>query len=251
MRKMVKNYNKYQNYKKKYLDLKNKSEATEKTIDNKDMQIINRVFPAKDGVDFSKLKFTEESMYSMSGKEAVQILINIIRDNFISLNEDEIKNIIITDGTANIGSDSINLATYFNKINSVELSNITCKFLQNNVSLYGFQDKINVTCGNTLDFLENNNQDVIYIDPPWGGVDYKKYDKMKLYLGSMEVSDIINTFWDKTKLFVIKVPRNYDIISFINRINQPNNKYKNGNHISIHTYKRRDKVIFYFIAVKI
>jgi hypothetical protein len=95
--------------------------------------------------------------------------------------------------------------------------------------------------------IETNNlsQDVIYIDAPWGGTDYKKHSRLKLYLGKYELSDIYNKFKNKAKLFALKVPYNYDINNFI---------LKTGvNLIKTYIYKNKKKnnrIQFLIIIIK-
>ena len=139
---------------------------------------------------FNKLLFTEESIYSSSKIEGSKLLKNIILENFCN------NNIIITDGTANIGTDSIFLSNYFDKINSVEISNINYKALTNNVNVFE-KSNINTILGDIILVIENLIQDIIYIDAPWGGRDYKKNDKMKLYLGDLEILDFYKKYKNK------------------------------------------------------
>lgn len=127
------------------------------------------------------------------------------------------RDIVITDATANVGSDSITLGLYFKKINSIELDQINFNALKNNISIYGLQN-ITPINGNSLEQLNYLNQDVIYIDAPWGGRSYKQFSHMSLYLDKLELGDIYNKFKRKAKLFVFKVPNNYDINKFIKLI---------------------------------
>jgi 16S rRNA G966 N2-methylase RsmD len=54
-------------------------------------------------------------------------------------------------------------------------------------------------------------QDVIYLDPPWGGNEYKNKDKIDLYLDEINVIDIINQMYNFTKIIVLKVPNNFNL----------------------------------------
>ena len=182
---------------------------------------------------FSKLLFTEESIYSSSKIEGSKLLKNIISDNFSN------NNIIITDGTANIGTDSIFLSNYFNKINSVEISNINYQALANNVNVFE-KSNINTVLGDIIIVIENLVQDVIYIDAPWGGRDYKKNDKMKLYLGNMEILDFYKKFRNKAKVFIFKVPYNYDFDYLKTYINSK---------IIIYPFKKESKIKFFFLLI--
>ena len=182
---------------------------------------------------YNKLLFTEESIYSSSKIEGSKLLKNIISENFSN------KDITITDGTANIGTDSIFLSNYFNKINSVEISNINYNALANNVNVF---EKTNIytILGDIIIVIENLVQDVIYIDAPWGGRDYKKNDKMKLFLGNLEILDFYKKFRNKAKVFIFKVPYNYDLDYLKTYIN---------NKIIIYPFKKESKIKFFFLLI--
>jgi len=182
---------------------------------------------------YNKLLFTEESIYSSSKIEGSKLLKNIISENLSN------KDITITDGTANIGTDSIFLSNYFNKINSVEISNINYNALANNVSVFD-KTNINTILGDIIIVIENLIQDVIYIDAPWGGRDYKKNDKMKLFLGDLEILDFYKKFRNKAKLFIFKVPYNYDFDYLKTYIN---------NKIIIYPFKKDNKIKFFFLLI--
>ena len=182
---------------------------------------------------YNKLLFTEESIYSSSKIEGSKLLKSIISENLSN------KDITITDGTANIGTDSIFLSNYFNKINSVEISNINYNALANNVSVFE-KTNINTILGDIIIVIKNLVQDVIYIDAPWGGRDYKKNDKMKLFLGDLEILDFYKKFRNKAKVFIFKVPYNYDLDYLKNYIN---------NKIIIYPFKKENKIKFFFLLI--
>ena len=182
---------------------------------------------------FTKLLFTDESIYSSSKKEGSQLLKNIIYENL----QDE--NIIITDGTANIGTDSIYLSNYFKKINSIEISNINHKALTNNINVFN-RDNINPILGDVITEINNLDQDVIYIDAPWGGRNYKKNENMKLYLGDMEILDFYKNFKNKAKIFVFKIPYNYNFEYLKNNIDSK---------MTIYPFKKENKIKFFFVLI--
>ena len=183
--------------------------------------------------EFNNLIFTDESIYSSSKVEGSNLLKNIIIDNI----KDD--NIIITDGTANIGTDSIYLSKYFKKINSIEISNINHKALINNINVFK-KNNINPILGDVINEINNLEQDVIYIDAPWGGRNYKKNDNMKLYLGNMEILEFYKNFKDKAKIFIFKIPFNYNFEYLKNNINKK---------ITIYPFKKDNKIKFFFILI--
>ena len=182
---------------------------------------------------FNKLLFTDESIYSSSKVEGSKLLKKIIFENL----KDE--NITITDGTANIGTDSIYLSNYFKNINSVEISNINYQALTNNINVFK-TNNIKPILGDILNEINNLHQDVIYIDAPWGGRNYKKNDNMKLFLGNMEILDFYKEFKNKAKIFVFKIPYNYNFEYLKNNID---------NKIIIYPFKKENKIKFFFVLI--
>jgi 16S rRNA G966 N2-methylase RsmD len=134
------------------------------------------------------------------------------------------------------------LAKYFKHVNAIELDKTNFTVLSNNIDVYGYKN-INLINGDSTVELNKLNQDVIYIDAPWGGRDYKKFKQLRLFLGKMELSDIYNKFNNRTKLFIFKVPYNYDINNFLLRT-----KVKN---LRIYSYQQHDRVKFLFLMIRI
>ncbi len=157
-------------------------------------------------VDLNLLKLTKESKYSVTPWQEASFITNNIITFFNS------KDITITDATANVGGNSIDF--YNNEIevvNSVEIDPKTCEFLKNNLKVYGYEINT-VFCNNYVDIYKTLNQDCVFFDPPWGGPDYIKKDNLDLFLGDVNVVDIIKNLFDmgKTKLVVLKAPINYN-----------------------------------------
>ncbi len=74
-------------------------------------------------------------------------------------------------------------------------------------------------CGDSTSNYANNyaNYDVYFIDPPWGGPDYKKQSNVELHLSNYKLEEFILTL-PKDKLIVLKLPFNYNIDGFKNNI---------------------------------
>jgi len=195
---------------------------------------MNKIFPNKKGVDKSKLMITNVGMYSVSKIKGSEKLIYLIKKYF-----NNSTNLTITDATSNVGSDSINLAMHFKQVNSIELDFNQFSVLKHNVEIYGLQN-VNLINGNSLETISTLKQDVVYIDAPWGGIDYKNAESMKLYLGDNELSQIYMENKQYCKLMIFKVPKNYDFTYFI--------QHTDINKFCIHSYLGFDGSIkFYFI----
>ena len=55
--------------------------------------------------------------------------------------------------------------------------------------------------------------DAVFFDPPWGGPEYKKQDKMDLFLGDKNIVDIIQNMMDGTTTIAMRLPFNYNFDS--------------------------------------
>jgi hypothetical protein len=204
-------------------------------IVNPTFKILNDTFPDKKNIDKSKLQMTTEGMYSVSGKEGSKFVTKIILRNM-----GKNKNITVTDCTGNNGSETLMFAKYFTKVNSIEIEDINYQVLKNNIDIYKYKN-INLIKGNSILELPNLEQDVIVIDAPWGGPDYKNKKQLKLYLDNLELADIFNQFKNRAKLFVLKVPVNYDINNFL--LSTMSLKIK------IYTFKKNERIKYFIIVI--
>ena len=164
-------------------------------------------------INLSKLRFTKESEYSITPWKEASIITKKIIDFFQS------KKISITDATANVGGNSID---FYNNgiviVNSVEIDPKTCEILKNNLQVYDYKTN-NVYCDDYLNIYMELKQDCVFFDPPWGGPEYMKKDKLDLFLGEINVIDIIYNLFlnEKIKLAVLKAPKNYNFKNIKNK----------------------------------
>ena len=139
----------------------------EKKKVNKKYKKIGRIFPRLENItDISKLRIDKVGEYSISIPEDAQktskIILQIINNN----------DIIITDATAGVGGNSISFADNFKLVNSIELDPNRFEYLKNNLSIYKLKN-IKLYNSDFLQIISLLKQDVVFIDPPWGGKDYK------------------------------------------------------------------------------
>lgn len=161
-----------------------------------------------------KLKIDHESIMYITTPSDAQLITNIIISHLKNNNNDNNMNTIqITDATAGVGGNTISFAKYFGHVNSIEIDNTRFNYLSNNVNAYNFT---NVTFYNDdmmviLHKLER--QDVIFIDPPWGGKAYKKTDKLHLHINDIPLEEVCRNVITihPTSILVLKLPSNFDI----------------------------------------
>jgi 16S rRNA G966 N2-methylase RsmD len=160
----------------------------------------------KTKIDFTKIQMSNESFYSVTHYKDADLICELIQKHIT----DNIKNLVITDGCANVGGNTISFLKHFKFCNAVEYLELHSKMLQNNIKLYGFT---NYKIYND-DYTKISNklkQDIIFLDPPWGGINYKYYDTINLYLSGKSLADIIENIISNAKLICVKAPFNYDV----------------------------------------
>lgn len=105
--------------------------------------------------------------------------------------------ITITDALGNVGGMTLMFAHLFDKTNVCEIIPLHCKILSNNLKVYGLLDKVNIICGDYYyECMLKLKQDVIFLDPPWGGHGYKESTDLSLCINNVNIACIIN------KLFI-------------------------------------------------
>ena len=185
---------------------------------------------------YKNLKFTKDSIYSSSkvsgSTRLVDVILKVTNNNL---------DLTITDGTANIGTDSIHMADIFKKINAIEFSKVNFDALQNNVNI--LNNKKNMSCfnGDTNEVIKGLTQDIIYIDAPWGGRNYKNFNKLKLYLGEIEILDFYINNRNKANYFIFKIPYNYDFEYFRKYI---------LDKVTIFPYKKDSRIKYFLLVIE-
>lgn len=213
-----------------------------KVIHNKNRRLnslFSRLFPKKNGVDFSRLLLTEEGIYSISKPTDSEIISRGI-EKVLG------KDIVVTDSTANVGGNCINFAERFRGVNAVEIDKMSFDVLKRNVEVFGLTGKVNLVHGNYMVVFNKINQDVIFIDPPWGGRGYKDLEVLDLslkdakgrqiYVGIIVRRLLIEKF---AKMIVLKVPFNFSFKKFGDMLTDYEiEKYAIGGYFVLQVYTK-------------
>jgi 16S rRNA G966 N2-methylase RsmD len=168
--------------------------------------IINKVFPLIP--NSSLLKYDIEGLWSISLPSDADKMSSLIHNIFGS-------NIYILDGTSGIGGNVISFAKHFKKVCGVELNKDRFEILKNNINIYQLNNVnlINDDCNYHLD----DNYDLYFFDPPWGGPDYKNEKNLRFNLGNHTLNELIIKIKNlKDKPIIFKLPSNYDLSEFSN-----------------------------------
>jgi NAD-dependent dihydropyrimidine dehydrogenase PreA subunit len=189
---------------------------------------INCYFQSLTNVNLKQLRMTPISVYSSTPWREANFITRTIL-NFYNghspLKTGEGKP-VITDATSCVGCNtvSLHLSQGFKQVNSIEIDPDTCQMLINNLKVYHLPTD-HVHCCDYLSIYKKCKQDVIFIDPPWGGPHYMDTSCLDLYLSNINIIDIcFDIITNKlASLIVLKLPVNYNLPRLINKL--PNNKF--------------------------
>lgn len=215
-------------------------------------------FPIHPNIDRLVLRLTNEAVYSSSKRTGSKKLVAVIR----SILKTEPKMII--DGTACCGTDAITLAMYFPSATvwAIEKDAMNSRALSQNVKCYGL---MNMFVRETTDIVTFLNEyrccieysgdsatkiDVLYLDFPWGGKNYKDRTDIELYLNdNVSMSDIVKTYGPVfvTCTFVFKTPINFAIDGFKSELDDAG--IDTEKRVSVIPYRFRNVVKFNFVVV--
>lgn len=186
---------------------------------------IDQYFPWNSNVNFQQLKIDEIGKYSITLPKKADIISKIIQ-TYCNIQDRQIK---ITDATAGVGGNVISFCKFGFDVNAVEIDLERYEYLKHNLNEYHY--KVELYNDDYISIFDKLNQDVIFVDPPWGGINYKKADEVTLKLGETEIEDLCNMINNKklAKLTVLKLPYNYDLNHIKNKINLPITMFKMKN----------------------
>ena len=195
----------YNNFDKKYM---------EPTI----IQNINfEKYFTKDDIEKSllnnkKLKITDKGLYSISKHQDAKWISEIIK-KFLKSENINTLNTNIIDATAGIGGNTISFAKYFNKVYSIEINSIHYDVLNNNVEAL-LINNVTTYLDNFFNLLDSisNKSNIFFLDPPWGGKNYKKFKYFNLKIGKLPIYNVLNMLFDKKyKYVILKAPYNLNL----------------------------------------
>lgn len=169
------------------------------------------LFPIRQDVDYSKLIVTEEGSYSITRRRDADRILNVLR-MILKIPQ----TMTITDATGCVGGDTINFSFLFREVFSIEISESNFRALQKNVGVFG--------CTNTHLIHGDSTKvfgwytDVLYVDPPWGGPDYKTHKQLDLSMSEKRLDVWLEEVLrrkNRPKWIMLKLPANYNF----NRLN--------------------------------
>lgn len=176
----------------------------------------DRLFPKMYGVNINSLKIDWECVSFVTPPYDSRKISEIISKH-IKKYKSSLKDVVVVDATACVGGDTITLCNNFGKVIAIEIDTHRYDNLVNNIKQYKFTNA-ELLNGDSLTIIPNLPIiDVIVVDVPWGGKDYKLKQNLRLNFGNLSLEEfILNSFNKKIsittpKILVSKIPKNYDI----------------------------------------
>lgn len=123
---------------------------------------------------------------------------------------------VVTDATSCVGGNAVSFAKVFSCVNAIELDDTRCDMLKHNVD-YCRRDNptmrgtVYIYCGDALNLIMRLRQDVLFLDPPWGGRDYRSKSKVQLFLSNVPLAQVILHGLNHSRYVALKLPKNYDL----------------------------------------
>lgn len=166
------------------------------------------------------IQMDDEALFSVTDCRTA----DLISEKILALQDVDVLS-RLTDLTACVGGNTISFAAKFAHINAVEINARRHEMLIHNV-------KDVVGCYN-VDFVHGDGvrlfsesgsanrpvQDIIFIDPPWGGAAYKSSKQLDLSLGGVDLGELVEQHLRHfAKYVVLKLPGNFDVDHFRGRV---------------------------------
>eukprot|EP01113_Clastostelium_recurvatum_P033285 TRINITY_DN4383_c0_g2_i1.p1 TRINITY_DN4383_c0_g2~~TRINITY_DN4383_c0_g2_i1.p1 ORF type:complete len:367 (+),score=70.50 TRINITY_DN4383_c0_g2_i1:70-1170(+) len=189
------------------------------------------LFPPTQDHDASPL-YDDEALVYLTPHKIANKTTNWAMDIFLSTFGDDLPSLRVVDATAGVGGDTLALASH------PRVGHVTCfepnkgryDMLTHNIAVYGHNnDRVVPVHGSFLKHVlkEGLSADLVVVDPPWGGKDYK-YRKCipDLYLSDdLFMEDEIGMgllvqllfSLNKCKMVVLKLPFNFDDVQLRRR----------------------------------
>ncbi len=135
----------------------------------------------RNGIDVD-MQADDEGRFSMTGARPAAVMAKRLGSYFEEVTSSAPSSGICFDLTAGIGGDTIALANVFGKVYAYEIAESRYALLEQNVRKKNVQH-VEIICADCTRELENIRKTTLgssilpaaFVDPPWGGVHYKRY----------------------------------------------------------------------------
>jgi trimethylguanosine synthase len=167
---------------------------------------MKRFFPKLNQVNLNNLMIDDIGEYSITRPEEAELITDII------IRESKSTDVIL-DGMAGTGGNTISFCNYFKNVISVENDISRFNILNHNLKQYQFTN-YKTYYDDCLNIIDEGNYNIIFFDPPWGGKNYLKREKVELSISGFKIWMIIKYILKENNgcNIFLKIPSNFDLI---------------------------------------
>ena len=119
----------------------------------------------------------------------------------------------VADATACIGGNTYSFAQHFSTVHAYELDPVRAAYLAHNIRVLNIQN-VTVIGGDVLRRM-NQPYDLVFIDPPWGGPEYKQSESIQLTLSGKPLEDVCFQLSNYASHIALKTPTNFSEAEFL------------------------------------
>lgn len=195
---------------------------------------MNRFFPNINSVNMNNLQIDDIGEYSITKPEEADLITQIM------INETNDTSTIL-DAMAGSGGNTISFCTRFTKVVSVESDIHRFNILKNNLDQYNFPN-YTVFYDDCLNIIDKAKYNIIFFDPPWGGKNYLKQEKVELSISGFKIWMILKYILSENKNcnIFLKIPSNFNLMKLKNELSSFQNikifKFEIGKFLLLRIY---------------
>jgi len=146
-----------------------------------------------------RMELDEEGLFSLALESVALEIAEKARGDFI------------VDAFCGIGGSAIGFARTGKNVIAIDASKSRLEMAKHNASLFDVSEKIHFLHGDCMKLLPSIKPDTIFLDPPWGGIDYNQTEKFFLENFEPDGSQLLNLAFSVTDSVVLRLPKNFDL----------------------------------------
>lgn len=171
-----------------------------------------------------------EGLYSVTGRRAAKAMARMLARCF----EEHLGLPALAAGsrcvdmTAGVGGNTAALARAFHAVQAYEIDPTRYSLLRENLQMCGLAGRVDCILGDSVAALQAGDKHAhadaavsseplpaVMLDPPWGGVNYKRKGPVELLLGGLRISQLLPILRGRASVVGLKAPVAWDAAAFL------------------------------------
>jgi 16S rRNA G966 N2-methylase RsmD len=126
----------------------------------------------------------------------------------------------VIDLTASVGGMTLALAKNFARVIAVEIDSHRAALCQENMIRHGVDNKVEVINRDAMELIPQLRQNcavMVFVDPPWGGINYKRERRQVLTMGQWTLEEVLQQLAKHLSpgMVGVRLPVNFDLECFL------------------------------------